>query len=61
VKKLSEFVVSRLVAGVLVVAPIYLAALLLLKLIKSLTAVVRPVHGELVNHAAMGVWYSRRQ
>jgi len=43
VKKLSEFVVSRLVAGVLVVAPIYLAALLLLKLIKSLTAVVRPL------------------
>jgi hypothetical protein len=30
VRKLRDFVVSRLVAGVLVLAPIYLAALLLL-------------------------------
>lgn len=41
-KKLGEFVVSRLVAGVLVVAPIYLAALLLLKAMKSLAGLVKP-------------------
>jgi uncharacterized membrane protein len=43
VKKLSEFVLSRLGAGVLAVAPIYLAALLLLRVMKSFTAVVRPL------------------
>ncbi len=42
-KKLSEFVVSRLVAGLLVVTPIYLAALLLLKATKSLSGLVRPL------------------
>ena len=42
VKKLSEFIVSELVAGVLVIAPVYLAALLLLKAMKSLTKLVRP-------------------
>jgi uncharacterized membrane protein len=41
-KKISEFVVSRLVAGVLVVAPIYLAALLLLRVMKSLADLVKP-------------------
>jgi len=41
-KKISEFVVSRLVAGVLVVAPIYLAALLLLRAMKSLAGLVKP-------------------
>jgi uncharacterized membrane protein len=43
VKKLRNFIVNRLVAGVLVVAPIYLAALLLLKAMKSLTHLVRPL------------------
>src|SRR5262249_1285773 len=43
VKKLSEFIASRLVAGVLVITPIYLAALLLLKVMKSLSHVVRPL------------------
>jgi uncharacterized membrane protein len=41
-KQLVAFVVSRLVAGLLVVAPIYLAALLLLKAMKSLMGFVRP-------------------
>ena len=36
-KKLGEFVLGRLITGVLVVAPIYLAVLLLLKGMKSLT------------------------
>jgi uncharacterized membrane protein len=43
VKKLSEFILSRLGAGVLALAPIYLAALLLLRVMKSFTAVVRPL------------------
>jgi uncharacterized membrane protein len=43
VKKLRDFIVNRLVAGVLVVAPIYLAALLLLKAMKSLRDLVRPL------------------
>jgi uncharacterized membrane protein len=42
VKKVFEFTLSRLIAGVLVIAPVYLAALLLLKVMKSLAAVVRP-------------------
>ena len=42
-KKLRDFIVNRLVAGVLVVAPIYLAALLVLKAMKSLTNLVRPL------------------
>ncbi len=42
-KKLKDFIVSRLVAGVLVLAPIYLAALLLLKAMKSLSGLVRPL------------------
>ncbi len=42
-KKLRDFIVSRLVAGVLVLAPIYLAALLLLKAMKSLSGLVRPL------------------
>jgi len=43
VKKLGDFIVSRLVAGMLVLAPIYLAALLLLKAMKSLTGLLRPL------------------
>jgi uncharacterized membrane protein len=43
VKKFRDFIVSRLVAGVLVLAPIYLAVLLLLKAMKSLTGLVRPI------------------
>ncbi len=42
-KKLSEYVLSRLGAGLLAVAPIYLAGLLLLKATKSLTTLVRPL------------------
>jgi uncharacterized membrane protein len=42
VKKFTEFVVSRLVAGLLVVTPVYLATLLLLKATKSLSRFVRP-------------------
>jgi uncharacterized membrane protein len=43
VKKAGEFVVSRLVAGLVVVAPIYLAALLILKATTSLSRLVRPL------------------
>ena len=42
-KKLSEYVMGRLMSGALVVAPIYLAVLLLLKGMKSLTGVLKPV------------------
>lgn len=42
-RKVCEFVASRLVAGILVVTPIYLAALLLMKIAKSLSHVVRPI------------------
>jgi uncharacterized membrane protein len=43
VKQFSEFVLSRLGVGALAVAPIYLAVLLLIKVMKSLTAIVRPL------------------
>jgi uncharacterized membrane protein len=43
VKKISEFILSRLGVGLLAVAPIYLAGLLLLKVMKSFTALVRPL------------------
>jgi uncharacterized membrane protein len=43
VKKVKDFIMSRLVAGVLVLAPIYLAALLLLKAMRSLRGFVRPL------------------
>jgi uncharacterized membrane protein len=43
VKKPGAFFVSRLVTGVLVVTPIYLACLLLLKVTKSLLNVLRPL------------------
>ena len=42
-RKLSEYVLGRLIAGALVVAPIYLAVLLLLKGMKSLTGLLQPV------------------
>lgn len=42
-KKLSVYIVSRLVAGLLVAIPIYLAILLLLKAAKSLSALVAPL------------------
>ena len=41
-KKFGEFIASRLIAGLLVVAPIYLAALLILKAGNSLISLVRP-------------------
>ena len=47
VKKLRQFIASRLIAGILVAAPIYLAALVLLKAMNSLTKFVRPL-GKLV-------------
>jgi len=42
-KQFREFVVQPLVAGVLLLAPIYLAILLLLKAMKSLGRMVRPL------------------
>jgi uncharacterized membrane protein len=43
VKKLTAFTVKTFVAGALIVTPIYLACLLLLKVMKSLSGVVRPL------------------
>jgi len=43
VKKLFNFVLGRLVAGILVLAPIYLALLLLLKAVQSLGKLVLPL------------------
>ena len=40
--KYIQFVISTLVAGVIVVAPVYLGALLLFKAMKSLGALLRP-------------------
>jgi uncharacterized membrane protein len=42
-KHYGQFIVSTFVAGVLIVLPVYLATLLLLKAMKSLRAVVKPV------------------
>ena len=42
-KKFGAFVVSAFVGGLLIVAPIYLAVLLLLKAMHSVMAVVRPL------------------
>jgi len=42
VKKICAFVLTRLVAGLLIVAPIYLAVLVLLKAMKSLAGLVKP-------------------
>jgi uncharacterized membrane protein len=42
VKKFSEFILKSLVAGLLIVAPIYLAALILLKAMKSLAGFMKP-------------------
>jgi len=42
-KKLSEFIMNRLAAGLLIVMPVYLAALLLLKIAKLLARPVRPL------------------
>ena len=42
-KKLLAFVLSRLIAGLLIVAPIYLAILLLFKAAKSIVGLVRPL------------------
>ena len=41
-KKLTEYVLTRLIAGVLIVAPIYLAILLLLKAMKTAAGLVKP-------------------
>ena len=43
VKKLAEYVMTRLVSGLLIVAPIYLAILLLLKAMKAVAGLVKPV------------------
>jgi uncharacterized membrane protein len=43
VSKCIQFVVSTIVAGVVVVAPVYLGALLLLKAMKSLGGLLKPV------------------
>lgn len=42
-KKLSQWIVSRLIAGLLVVAPVYLAGLLLLKGMASVAGLVKPL------------------
>ena len=42
-KKISKFVAGRLIAGVVVVAPIYFAALLLLRAMESLAHLVKPL------------------
>src|SRR4029079_10539402 len=42
-KYLREFVMSTLVGGVLIVVPVYLAVLLLLKGMKSVGGLVRPI------------------
>ncbi|MET0154448.1 MAG: hypothetical protein ABW298_17810, partial [Candidatus Binatia bacterium] len=42
-KKLFGFVVSALVSGFLFVVPVYLSVLLLLKAMKSVVALVRPL------------------
>jgi uncharacterized membrane protein len=41
-KKLIEYVLTRLIAGLLIVAPIYLAILLVLKAMKSAAGLVKP-------------------
>ena len=41
-KKLTEYVLTRLIAGVLIVAPIYLAILLSLKAMKTAAGLVKP-------------------
>lgn len=42
-KRLVEFIMSAVFAGLLILAPVYLAALLLLKAMQSVLGVVRPV------------------
>jgi uncharacterized membrane protein len=42
-KSISKFLVNVLVTGVLIIAPVYLALLLLLKALQSLAGLVRPV------------------
>ena len=42
-KNFGRFVVNTLVAGFLIVTPIYLAALLLLKAMKSLAGLIKPI------------------
>ncbi len=41
-KKLTEYLLTRLVAGLLIVAPIYLAIILLLKAMKSIAGLLKP-------------------
>jgi len=43
VKRLLQFVVKGIVGGLLVVVPIYLAVLLLLKAMKAVAGIVRPI------------------
>src|SRR5215469_3113942 len=42
-KNITGFIVSKLITGILVVAPIYLAVLLLLKVASSLLKIVEPI------------------
>ena len=44
-KRFIDFLVTSLVAGVLIVAPLYLAVLLVLKAMKSLAGLVKPFAG----------------
>jgi uncharacterized membrane protein len=43
VKKLGKFVLGTLLSGILVIAPVYLAMLLLLKVVKSVTGLIKPI------------------
>jgi hypothetical protein len=44
-KRLFNFIVASLVAGILIVAPLYLAVLLMLKAMASLARLVKPFAG----------------
>jgi uncharacterized membrane protein len=43
VKKFNDFLFSNLMTGVLVVIPVYIAAILLLKAVKSMMGLMRPI------------------
>ena len=42
-KAIGKFLLRRLVAGMLIIAPVYLSILLVLKAMSSLVGLVRPV------------------
>jgi hypothetical protein len=44
-KRYCDFVVQAILSGVLVVVPVYLAALLVVKILQSLAGLVQPIAG----------------